>query len=67
MMNLIQSARMNGSNPNAYLEDVLTQLPTQKSSKIGQLLPYQGSGLIGAKGISRTLTMEWLSCNHLTV
>lgn len=40
-MSLIQSARMNGHDPYAYLKDVLTRLPTQKVSKIEQLLPHQ--------------------------
>lgn len=40
-MSLIQSARMSGHNPYAYLKDVLTQLPTQRASEIGQLLPNQ--------------------------
>ena len=37
-MSLIQSARMNGHDPYAYLKDVLTRLPTQRASKIDQLL-----------------------------
>jgi transposase len=32
---------MNGHDPYAYLKDVLTGLPTQRASEIGQLLPYQ--------------------------
>ena len=40
-MSLIQSARMNGHDPYAYLKDVLTRLPTQKASEIEQLLPHQ--------------------------
>jgi len=32
IMSLIQSARMNGHDPFAYLKDVLTRLPTQKGS-----------------------------------
>ncbi|UZE09014.1 IS66 family transposase [Pseudomonas corrugata] len=40
IMSLIQSARMNGHDPYAYLKDVLTRLPTQKASEIGQLLPH---------------------------
>jgi transposase len=32
---------MNGHDPHAYLEDVLTRLPTQRASEIGQLLPHQ--------------------------
>ncbi|MNJ18698.1 hypothetical protein D3C77_130050 [compost metagenome] len=38
---LIQSARMNGHDPYAYLKDVLKRLPTQRASEIGQLLPNQ--------------------------
>ena len=40
-MSLIQSARMNGHDPYGYLKDVLTRLPTQRASEIGQLLPHQ--------------------------
>ncbi len=32
VMSLIQSARMNGHDPYAYLKDVLTRLPTQRAS-----------------------------------
>lgn len=38
---LIQSAKLNGHDPYAYLKDVLTRLPTQRASEIDQLLPYQ--------------------------
>lgn len=41
IMSLIQSARMNGHDPYAYLKDVLTRLPTQRVSEIDQLLPHQ--------------------------
>ncbi|MBV7510049.1 IS66 family transposase [Pseudomonas sp. PDM25] len=41
IMSLIQSARMNGHDPYAYLKDVLNRLPTQRASDIGQLLPHQ--------------------------
>ncbi|POP69226.1 IS66 family transposase [Pseudomonas syringae] len=41
IMSLIQSARMNGHDPYAYLKDVLTRLPTQKASEIGQLLAHK--------------------------
>lgn len=41
MMSLIQSARMNGHDPYAYLKDVLARLPTQRVSEVGQLLPYR--------------------------
>lgn len=44
IMSLIQSARMNGHDPYAYLKDVLTRLQTQKASQIEQLLPHQWIG-----------------------
>ena len=42
IMSLIQLARMNGHDPYAYLKDVLTRLPTQRVSEIGQLLHRWG-------------------------
>lgn len=41
VMSLVQSARMNGHDPYAYLKDVLTRLPTHKASLIGELLPHR--------------------------
>ena len=41
VMSLIQSARMNGHDPYAYLRDVLERLPTQRASQIGALLPHR--------------------------
>lgn len=40
VMSLIQSAKLNGHDPYAYLKDVLTRLPTQKNSAIDELLPH---------------------------
>jgi len=37
-MSLIQSARLNGHDPHAYLKDVLTRLPTHPNSRIEALL-----------------------------
>ena len=34
VMSLVQSARLNGHDPWAYLRDVLQRLPTQRSSQI---------------------------------
>jgi hypothetical protein len=39
IMSLIQSAKLNGHDPYAYLRDVLTRLPTHKASQIDELLP----------------------------
>jgi transposase len=41
VMSLIQSARLNGHDPYAYLKDVLTRLPTHKASHVGELLPHR--------------------------
>jgi len=40
-MSLIQSAKMNGHDPYAYIKDVLTRLPTQKANQIEDLLPHR--------------------------
>jgi hypothetical protein len=38
VMTLIQSAKVDGHDPYAYLNDVLTRLPTQPVNRIDQLL-----------------------------
>ena len=40
IMSLIQSARLNGLDPYAYLADVLSRLPTHPDSQIDDLLPH---------------------------
>lgn len=40
IMSLIQSAKLNGHDPHAYLKDVLTRLPTHPASRINELLPH---------------------------
>lgn len=47
IMSLIQSARMNGHDPYAYLKDVLTRLPTQQASEITDLLPHKWVNSLG--------------------
>jgi hypothetical protein len=41
VMSLVQSARMTGHDPYAYLRDVLTRLPTHRARDIDQLLPHR--------------------------
>jgi len=41
VMSLIQSARLNGIDPYAYLKDVLQRLPTHKNHLIAELLPHR--------------------------
>ena len=40
VMSLVQSARLNGLDPYAYLADVLRRLPTHKDKDIDELLPH---------------------------
>lgn len=40
IMTLIQSAKLNGLDPYAYLSDVLKRLPTHKVTRIEELLPH---------------------------
>lgn len=40
VMSLIQSARMNGHDPWAYINDVLSRLPTHRNTRINELLPH---------------------------
>lgn len=46
VMSLIQSAKLNGHDPYAYLKDVLARLPTQKNCRIDELLPHRWTPLI---------------------
>jgi len=39
-MTLIESAKLCGADPWAYLKDVLTKLPTWSNSRLGELLPH---------------------------
>jgi len=41
VMSLVQSAKLNGHDPHAYLRDVLQRLPTQLNSRIEELLPHR--------------------------
>lgn len=40
-MSLLQSAKLHGHEPWAYLKNVLTRLPTQLNSRIEELLPHK--------------------------
>jgi hypothetical protein len=41
IMSLIQSAKLNGHDPYLYLKDVLERLPTQRASRLDELLPHR--------------------------
>jgi transposase len=40
ILSLIESAKLNGHDPFAYLKDVLTRLPTHPYRRLGELLPF---------------------------
>ncbi|URI11638.1 transposase domain-containing protein [Aquincola tertiaricarbonis] len=40
-MSLVQSARINGHEPWAYLRDVLQRLPALRNSQLDELLPHR--------------------------
>ena len=48
VMSLIQTAKMNGIEPLAYLTDVLTRLPTHPNSRVEELLPTRWGRVEGA-------------------
>ena len=41
VMSLIQSAKLNGHDPYAYLKDVMDKLPSWPNSRIDELLPHR--------------------------
>ena len=41
VMSLVQSAKMHGHDPWAYLKDVFTRLPSQLNNRIDELLPHR--------------------------
>ena len=45
IVSLIQSAKLNGHDPYAYLKDVLERLPTQRAREIDALLPHRWTPL----------------------
>lgn len=40
VMTLVQSAKLNGRDPYAYLKEILMRLPTHPNSRIDELLPH---------------------------
>src|SRR5262249_24344869 len=46
-MSLVQSAKLNGHDPWAYLKDVLERLPGHPANRIEELLPHRWKALTG--------------------
>ncbi len=51
VMSLVQSARMCGHEPLAYLRDVLQRLSTQLNSRIDELLPHRWAGPVRSRDL----------------
>lgn len=65
IMSLIQSAKLNGLNPYAYLRDVLERLPTHPDNRIDELLPHNWTGSVTAETLGRT--DSWRSRSALSL
>jgi len=58
IMSLIQSARMNGHDPYAYLKDVFTRLPMQPDSRIEELLPHRWQPAFASQDVASRTVMR---------
>jgi len=58
IMSLIQSAKLNGHDPYAYLKDVLRRLPTQKNNAIEELLLHNWKPVTVGKTYSPDAYLE---------
>jgi len=63
IMSLIQSAKLNGHDPYAYLKDVLMRLPTQKNKTIYELLPHCWKPVTTGKIVSRCTPNSNQACD----
>lgn len=61
IMSLIQSAKLNGHDPYAYIRDVLTRLPTHAARDIDLLLPHRWEPLTRRCRTSAESSMCWLA------
>jgi len=62
VMSLIQSAKLNGHDPYAYIQDALTRLPTQKNSQIEELLPHRWQPTKTYRRLLATKATDQSSC-----
>ena len=60
-MSLIESAKLNGHDPWAYLKDVFERLPTFKQRDIEQLLPHHWRPADGQPSTTAVLAPEAMS------
>jgi hypothetical protein len=64
VMSLVQSAKMNGHAPYAYLKDVLARLPMQPAARLDELLPRPGNQRRHKRRNCRTLTSMRSKSTH---
>lgn len=60
-MSLIQSAKFNGHDAYAYFKDLLTRLPTQRASELGEFCRIVGNRLSYVRRDARTLTANLIA------
>lgn len=53
ILSLVESAKLNGHEPHAYQKDVLARLPTQKASRIHELLPQHCQPSMACRATTR--------------
>ena len=56
IMSLIESAKLNGHDPWAYMKDVLERLPTLKQRDLAELLPHNWQPPDAARASAATPT-----------
>lgn len=59
IMTLIQSAKLNGLDPYAYLNDVITRLLTHKMKGIEELLPHKWNPALSSSEVWRMFTKDF--------
>jgi transposase len=57
ILSLIESAKLNGHDPWAYLKDVFERLPTLKDRDLAQLLPHNWNASAASAGTATTVTV----------
>ena len=64
VMSLVQSAKLNGHDPWAYLRDVPERLPDHPNSRIEELLPHRWHKVPSSPNGSKPLQLKL--CQHRT-
>jgi transposase len=57
-MTIIETAKMNGLDPQAYLSDVIARISDHKINRIDELLPWNWAPLAKAEATPATASIE---------